>query len=354
MLYIFAVSIDGPLPTFPSHLRCYLKDMLGAHESSFWRDLFSQVSNQHDMVQTPLTKGSSNYNPYMPTHTREIQDFSMLVKEQQRKIELLETQLNDERLQHELQMQRSAYTHRVEMEKLKKHMQNVEEVLHHEVNTNTIVNNRNNNNNSSSYHDSFANHDANSSTVRMPTASSFDDSMMKNNNINMHNTQKTNNNLVDILSRNSVDFDYRTTGKSASSAQDEAMNASLDMDMGQGKRVPPPIPAFNFLKQQIAAAVNNIEVSDETNTNAAVAGATGMGMGMDKTSSQQSSNKNVNNSNTRYGNGNGNGSMNTTVNNNSDAKSESARSSHQEEDFLQYIEKFQKEVRSLQVASPHR
>lgn len=42
---------DGPLPTFPSHLKCNLKDMMGAHESSFWRDLFSQVA--HDPVKSP-------------------------------------------------------------------------------------------------------------------------------------------------------------------------------------------------------------------------------------------------------------------------------------------------------------
>ena len=343
--------------------------MMGAHESSFWRDLFQTVQHQHDMVQTPLSKGTSNYNPNVPTHSREIQDLNAVIKEQQRKIELLETQLHDERLQHELHMQRSAYNYRIELEKLRKQRQNLESVIHQDIdgipshselyqtNHSTVLNEPN--------HPHSDAYNRNNS-IHYPNKSDFDDSIVTSNtnNSSTNNNNKSNTNKSRIvgendtvLQRNSIDHDYHTI---------PSHNTNNTTNLGNAKRVPPPIPAFNFLKEQISAntsvlrnswelkennsntnntssttnRMNNIEIKDESsNCNHSIP------YRRNSTNSIHSPSRKLNHS-----------EMTTaTTNSNNNNNNNSMMKSHEleeEEDFLKHIEKFQQEVRNLQASSP--
>jgi hypothetical protein len=56
--------------------------------------------------------------------SKEIQSLNMLIREQSQRIKLLEQQLHDERTQHELQLQRLNYSHRVEVNGLKSQLEN--------------------------------------------------------------------------------------------------------------------------------------------------------------------------------------------------------------------------------------
>lgn len=55
--------------------------------------------------------------------SREVQSLNLLIREQGHKIKLLEQQLHDERTQHELQLQRLHYSNRVEVNNLKKQIE---------------------------------------------------------------------------------------------------------------------------------------------------------------------------------------------------------------------------------------
>ena len=115
---------DGPLPTFPSQHNHKFKSMLGAHESSFWRELFQNLESSETNSKTARADSDSSrllemlerptLSPSRPVN-REIQNLAALIRQQESRIQLLEQQLKDERIQHELQIQRLHYSHRIEL-----------------------------------------------------------------------------------------------------------------------------------------------------------------------------------------------------------------------------------------------
>lgn len=119
---------EGPLPTFPAHLKLNFRNILGTRESSFWRGMLQRVDDLRIM------EGESSKADYVYPHggssataeaeaettvcgsSRE-QSLDMLVKEQSLRIQLLEQQLRDERLQHELTLQRLQFAQTMELSK---------------------------------------------------------------------------------------------------------------------------------------------------------------------------------------------------------------------------------------------
>mmetsp|Transcript_32788 Transcript_32788/g.55282 ORF Transcript_32788/g.55282 Transcript_32788/m.55282 type:complete len:503 (-) Transcript_32788:92-1600(-) len=141
---------EGSLAPFPAHLKASNRNLLGPHESSFWRDLYGQVSNtksngspldnttsetefKHlleyskasDGAQSRIASAIQNQEPL----SREIQNLNMLIKEQSQQIKLLEQQLHDERAKHELQIQRLHYSNRMEVNRLKTEIDNFAQEL---------------------------------------------------------------------------------------------------------------------------------------------------------------------------------------------------------------------------------
>ena len=135
-----AIPPEGPLPPFSNQFKIPNRNLLGPHETSFWRGLYQQFegdnatndtknsfeSEKEDYLASAMkSKLSTSFN--IPTATsascpplhREIQTQNMLIREQSQRIKLLEQQLQDERTQHELQIQRLNYSHRIEVNKLK-------------------------------------------------------------------------------------------------------------------------------------------------------------------------------------------------------------------------------------------
>jgi hypothetical protein len=117
---------DGPLPTFPLHLKPAMRDLLGPHETSFWRGIYERYQDVPSKENLVFDGQSFHYNitdhanqsPTSFTHGREADNLTLLVKEQNQRIQLLEQQLHEERVKNELQIQRLHYTHRMELNKL--------------------------------------------------------------------------------------------------------------------------------------------------------------------------------------------------------------------------------------------
>lgn len=117
---------DGPLPSFPSHHKHKLKSVMGVHESSFWRDIYDRIHQtpKIDMDgDIPGHRHSSTtkktQDDYAMVQDKEIRSMSILIKEQATRIDVLEKQLQDERLQHELEIQRIYHSNRAEIGRLK-------------------------------------------------------------------------------------------------------------------------------------------------------------------------------------------------------------------------------------------
>jgi hypothetical protein len=117
---------DGPLPSFPFHMTSN-KDLLGPHETSFWRNMYHRLQDcpkenaknglsLADVTRSvDLTGGTTNMGFGL---NREINNLNLLIREQNERIQLLEQQLHEERVKHELQIQRLHYTHRTEINQL--------------------------------------------------------------------------------------------------------------------------------------------------------------------------------------------------------------------------------------------
>lgn len=108
---------DGPLSAFPFHLRPKLKQSLGPHESAFWRQLYSAM----DDSERPAIRDSRDHllDKFNGIDNRkEMQSLQSLVREQEKRISLLEQQLHDERIQYELEIQRLVYAHRIELSQI--------------------------------------------------------------------------------------------------------------------------------------------------------------------------------------------------------------------------------------------
>lgn len=114
---------DGALPSFPSHvLSKFPRDLVGPHETSFWRDVYSKVSNSKpsssSKVDSNITDTSILYSSsILQSPKREIANLKLLIAEQNQRIKVLEQQLRDERIQHELQLQMRQSSHRYELGK---------------------------------------------------------------------------------------------------------------------------------------------------------------------------------------------------------------------------------------------
>lgn len=116
---------DGPLPTFPLHLKPAMKDLLGPHETSFWRGVYERYQDVPNKENLIYDGQSFHYQAHEPSNQppsfaygREVDNLNLLIKEQNQRIQLLEQQLHEERVKNELQVQRLHYTHRMELNKL--------------------------------------------------------------------------------------------------------------------------------------------------------------------------------------------------------------------------------------------
>lgn len=113
-----------PLPPFPSYLIPKFKSALGPHESYFWRNIFDRVhepalhtftpapSHSHPRPPPPSSTNtqqsfaatpSPSYIKLDPTQ-KETYNLRLLMKEQSRRIELMEEQMQQERLKHQRDM----------------------------------------------------------------------------------------------------------------------------------------------------------------------------------------------------------------------------------------------------------
>lgn len=152
---------DGPLPSFPMHLRNVNRHLLGPHESSFWREMYHKLQESYGL-DGDKESGEQKFGDGLPNETfrhdgaslsydggsggadskahapfinvsREIQNLNLLIKEQAQRIRLLEDQLTDERTKHELQLQRLHYSHRIEVGRLHTELQQVRESVFQEL-----------------------------------------------------------------------------------------------------------------------------------------------------------------------------------------------------------------------------
>jgi hypothetical protein len=113
---------DGPLPTFPSEKYYKFKDLLGSRESSFWKQIHDVIENSNTsgpvlpskLVQEDFTIRRKIMSSMIPG--REIQNLTLLIKEQANRIKILENQINDERIMHEISLQKLVYKHQLELE----------------------------------------------------------------------------------------------------------------------------------------------------------------------------------------------------------------------------------------------
>ena len=112
----FHVSpVEGqPLPPFPSYLIPKFKSALGPHESYFWRNIFDRVHEPpYQTPPPPPTPQASSELPPAPSPSyvkldpsqKETYNLRLLMKEQSRRIELLEEQMQQERLKHQMELQ---------------------------------------------------------------------------------------------------------------------------------------------------------------------------------------------------------------------------------------------------------
>lgn len=111
--------VEGqPLPPFPSYLIPKFKSALGPHESYFWRNIFDRVHEPSLQTQTfapppppPSPHESSLAAAPSPSYIKldpsqkETYNLRLLMKEQSRRIELMEEQMQQERLKHQRDMQ---------------------------------------------------------------------------------------------------------------------------------------------------------------------------------------------------------------------------------------------------------
>ena len=100
----------GSLPPFPAHLMHHLRGVLGTHEGSFWRDLYSHMDLDASKYDQPvaLSSPSSATDLSGPNAVvsipNDVAGLKMLIREQMARISLLEQQLRAERVQHELEL----------------------------------------------------------------------------------------------------------------------------------------------------------------------------------------------------------------------------------------------------------
>lgn len=108
---------DGPLQSFPMYLKSKLKGSVGVHESYFWRDLYERMNSSSIIPSTPITIQNNTSQAITPSG-REINNLRLLIKEQAHRIQLLEEQIYEERLKHDVDMQNMLEKQRREIHSL--------------------------------------------------------------------------------------------------------------------------------------------------------------------------------------------------------------------------------------------
>jgi hypothetical protein len=126
---------DGPLPSFPTHIKFRMSEVAGIHESAFWSDLYQRLGDPsfnlvhsledssrmiEDFADSRLANTSrrSNardaYDRYHPPESRngsgiltsEMESLNDIIIKQQIQIADLKQRMNDQTLHYELQLQR--------------------------------------------------------------------------------------------------------------------------------------------------------------------------------------------------------------------------------------------------------
>ena len=112
---------EGPLPPFPSYLRPKLKNVAGPHESFFWRDVYDrlQPSAADETITSPKPFLDFSSTIRLDPDKKETYNLRQLIAEQARRIEILEQQLNEERMHHEEEIQRFLQHHKSEIARLR-------------------------------------------------------------------------------------------------------------------------------------------------------------------------------------------------------------------------------------------
>lgn len=95
----------GSLPPFPRHLLHRLRGLMGTHEGSFWRELYSRMDLDQNNFEPPavsvvVEQGGARGAPAASV-PNDLAGMKMLIREQMNRIALLEQQLQQERLSHE-------------------------------------------------------------------------------------------------------------------------------------------------------------------------------------------------------------------------------------------------------------
>ena len=118
----------GSLKPFPNHLGqvndiAYSnKNLLGPHETSFWRELFDSIESDSNASQInsqsflSFRENSVSSSHIYDQSKKDISSLQLLVKEQEIRIKLLENQLREERTQFELSLERLQMRHREEIQ----------------------------------------------------------------------------------------------------------------------------------------------------------------------------------------------------------------------------------------------
>jgi hypothetical protein len=117
---------DGPLSPFPSHLKAKLKYTAGPHESFFWRDIYGRIistssglQDHHEGLNKPLYQNNMTTFVSLDPSKKETDNLRQLIQEQCRRIEILEDQMNVERLRHESEIARLLEHHKAEVSRHK-------------------------------------------------------------------------------------------------------------------------------------------------------------------------------------------------------------------------------------------
>eukprot|EP01031_Cornospumella_fuschlensis_P029430 gene29430-35522_t len=105
---------EGPLPSFPAHVKAFQKDLIGPHETKFWRELYqraTEVAKENpstDAVNSSILASNAADSAVF----KEVRNLNLLIREQAAKIDQLEQQLKHERMQYELEIQRLHLSYR--------------------------------------------------------------------------------------------------------------------------------------------------------------------------------------------------------------------------------------------------
>lgn len=118
---------DGPLPTFPAHLRMHIRGDVEKssqeRENLFWNELnedFNEGKEDRREGDTSMLFGSSkdSKSAQEKFQENEIDRLQGILRENDNRISSLRQQIREERLKHEIELQRLQHEHRIEISKL--------------------------------------------------------------------------------------------------------------------------------------------------------------------------------------------------------------------------------------------